>query len=155
MRRNCKPVSGRDLFLQFFNVAVLKFHNEPALRADHMIMMAFVDDVVVVRLSAEMPLLSNAGITEQVERPVKGGQSDVRFVAAQCAVQLFRRHVLFLKKRIQNDLALFCHLEAMLGQVVPEARPFLRMFHSKKRVRRVVSTISEFTSQARSRGTGA
>ena len=132
MRRNRKPVFCRDLFLQFFNVAVLKFHNEAALRADHMIVMAFVDDVVVVCLSAEVPLLRNAGITEQVERPVKGGQSDVRFVAAQCAIQLFRRHVLFFKKRIQDDLALFCHLEAMLGQVVPQTRPFLRMFHSKK-----------------------
>ena len=132
MRRNRKPVSGRDLFLQFFDVAVLKFDNEPALRADHMIMMAFVDDVVVVRLRAEVPLLRNAGITEQVERPVKGGQADVRFVAAQGAVQFFRRHVLFLKKRIQDDLALFCHLEAMLGQVIPQARPFLRMFHWKR-----------------------
>jgi len=132
MRRNRKPVSGGDLFLQFFNVAIFKFDNEPALRADHMIMMAFVGDVVVVRLRAEVTLLRNAGITEQVERPVQGGQADVRFVAAQCAVQRFRRHVLFLKKRIQDDFALFCHLEAMLGQVVLQARPFLRMFHWKR-----------------------
>ena len=132
MRRNRKPVSGRDLFLQFFNVAVFKFDNEPALRADHMIMMAFVNDVVVVRLRAEVPLLRNAGITEQVERPVKGGQADVRFVAAKCAVQFLRRHVLFLKKRIQDDLALLRHLQAMLGQVVLQARPFLRMFHPQR-----------------------
>ena len=118
MRRDRKPMSGRDLFLQLFNVAVLKFDNEPALRADHMIMVAFVDDIVIVRLRAEVPLLRNAGITEQVERPVNGGQPDVRFVAAQCAVQFFRRHVLFLKKRVQDDFSLLRHLQAVLGQVI-------------------------------------
>ena len=61
MGRDGETVPRRDLILQVFDVAVLEFDDHAALGADHVVVMALVDDVVVVGLRAEVPLLGDAG----------------------------------------------------------------------------------------------
>lgn len=61
-----EAVTGSDFFLQFFNFAIFEFNNLPAARADQVIVMTLVGDIVVLSLRAEMPCLRDAGVTKQV-----------------------------------------------------------------------------------------
>jgi hypothetical protein len=62
VRGDREAVLGRDLLLQMFNVTVLKLRDCSALRANHVVVMALIHDVVVVGLRAEVAFLGNAGI---------------------------------------------------------------------------------------------
>src|SRR3989449_1137136 len=73
------------------DVAVLELDDRPAVGADHVVVVALVDHVVVMRLRAKVPLLSDAGFAQQIQGPVDGRQADVRFVAAQHPVELLDR----------------------------------------------------------------
>ena len=45
-----KAIAGGDFLLQFFDLAIFKFHDLAAPRADEVIMMPFVGDIVVLGL---------------------------------------------------------------------------------------------------------
>ena len=60
MGRDGEAVPRRDLVLQVFDVAVLELDDGAALGADHVVVMAFIDDVVVMGLRAEVPFLGDA-----------------------------------------------------------------------------------------------
>ena len=98
MRLDDEAVPGRDLLLQPLDVAVLELHDLPAGGADQMIMMALVRDVIVLRLTTEMSRLRQAGVTEEIQRPVNGRQADVRVFFGQQTVHLLGRDVLVLQE---------------------------------------------------------
>lgn len=70
-----KPVAGSHFFLQSFDVAVFELDNFPAVGTDEVVVMPFMGNIVVLRLSAEVSRLRQAGITKQVERAVNRRQA--------------------------------------------------------------------------------
>lgn len=128
MSFNDEAVPGRDFFLESFNVAVFKLHDLPAFRADQMIVVALVRDVVVLGLRPEVSSLRQACLTEEVERPVNGRQAQVRIFACELVVQFFRRDVLLLEERIQDQFTLAGVLELVFPQMLFQQRHFFLMF---------------------------
>ena len=61
---NGEPVPTGHFFLQAFNVAVFELHNFATAGANQMIMVAFMGNVVILRLSAEVTGLGQAGLAE-------------------------------------------------------------------------------------------
>lgn len=123
-----KAVPGRYLFLQPFNVAVFEFHDLPAFCADQMIVVAFVRDVVVLGLRPEVSSLRQAGLTEEIERPVNGRQAQVRIFPRELVVQFFRCDVFLFQKRFQDQFPLAGVLQLVFPQVFFQQRCFSLMF---------------------------
>lgn len=65
-----KSVSGGHFFLKPLNFFVFKFHDFFTAGADEVIVVAFVRDVIVFRLRAEVSGLCEARVAEQIERSV-------------------------------------------------------------------------------------
>ena len=128
MGLNAEPVLGRDFLLQPFDIVVLEFHDLAAGRADEVVVMAFVRDIVVLRLRAEMAGLRQPGFAKQIQRPVDGGQPDVGIFLGEEAVHLLGRDVLHSEKDVEDLLALPGELELMFRQVVFEDPDFFRVF---------------------------
>ena len=97
---NGESVSVGDQFLEAFDFLVLKFHDLSAARADQMVMVALVRDVVVLRLRAEMARLGQARLAEQIQRAINGRQSDMRVFLRQQTVHLLGGDVLVLEERL-------------------------------------------------------
>src|ERR1041385_1831509 len=72
---NGESVSGGHFFLKPLNFLILKFNDFLATGTDEVVVVSLVGDVVVFRLRAEMSGLSEAGIAEQIERPINGRES--------------------------------------------------------------------------------
>ena len=106
VRLNNKAVLRCDLFLQSFNLAILELHNGATAGTDEVVVMAFMGDVIVLRLGAEVTSLSNSGVTEQIQRPVNSSQAQVRVLFCKLVVHGFRRDVFLAKKGRQDQLAL-------------------------------------------------
>ena len=70
-----KAVPSGDFLLQLFNFTVLKLDDFSATRANEMIVMSLVSHVIILRLRTEMPRLCDAGVAEQVQRPIDRGQT--------------------------------------------------------------------------------
>lgn len=101
-----KPILRCDLLLQPFDLAILELHNGTAPRADEMIVMTFVGDVVVLRLGAEVSGLGNAGFAKQVQRTVDGGEAEMRILLRELMVHGFGRDVFLPEECRQDQLAL-------------------------------------------------
>ena len=101
-----KAVLSGDLFLQTFDLTILELYNGSTAGTDEVVMMALVGDVVVLRLSAEMPSLGNPGFAEQVQRAVDGSQSQVRVFFCELVIHCLRRDVLLPEKCSQDQFAL-------------------------------------------------
>jgi len=123
-----KAVSGGHLFLKTLDVAVLELHNLSAAGANEVIVVAFVRDVVVLRLSAEVPGLSQTRFAEEVQRAVNGRQSQVWIFASQLVVHRFSRDVLLLEKCVEDQFTLACELQLVLPEVLLQDPHFLGMF---------------------------
>lgn len=113
-----KSVPGGDLFLKPLNFLVFKFHDLFATGADEMIVMALVRDIVVLRLRAEVSSLCNAGVAEQIERPVDGREPKMRIGLRHLVIHGLRGDVLLLEEGAQNHLTLAGELELMFAQVL-------------------------------------
>jgi hypothetical protein len=122
-----KSVLGGDFFLEPLNFFVLKFHNLLAAGADKVIVVALVRDVVVLRLRAEVPGLCEAGIAEQIERPVDSRQPKMRIGLRQLVIHGLRGNVLLLEEGAQNQFTLAGELKLMLAQVLLQRPHFLDM----------------------------
>ncbi len=122
-----KSVLGGHFFLEPLNFLVFKFHDFLAAGADEVIVVALVRDVVVLRLRAEMPGLCEAGIAEQIERPVDCRESKMRIGLSQLVIHGFRGNVLLPEEGAQNQFTLAGELKLMLAQVVLQSRHFLYM----------------------------
>ena len=122
-----KSVPGGHFFLESLNFLVFKFHDLLAAGTDEVIVVALVRDVVVFRLRAEMPGLSEAGIAEQIEGPVDGRKSKMRIGLRQLVIHGFRGNVLLPEECVQNQFTLAGELELMLAQVLLQGLHLLHM----------------------------
>ena len=112
---NGKSVPGGHFLLEPLNFLVFKFHNLLAAGADEVIVVAFVRNVVVLRLRAEVPGLCEAGIAEQIERPVDCRESKMRIGLSQLVIHGLCGNVLLPEKGAQNHFTLAGELELMLA----------------------------------------
>ena len=124
-----KSVPGGHFFLEPLNFLVFKFHDLLATSADEVIVVALVRDVVVLRLRAEVPGLCEAGIAEQIERPVDCRESKMRIGLRQLVIHGLRGNVLLPEEGAQNHFTLAGELELMLAQVVLQGLHFLHMLN--------------------------
>jgi hypothetical protein len=122
-----KSVLGGHFFLEPLNFLVFKFHDLLTAGADEVIVVALVRDVVVLRLRAEVPGLREAGIAEQIERPVDGRESKVRVGLRQLMIHGFCGNMLLPEEGTQNQFTLAGELELMLAQVLLESFHFFHM----------------------------
>ena len=74
---NREAVSGGDLLLQAFNVAILELYNLAAVGANQMVMMPLVRNIIVLRLASEMPCLGKSGVAEEIHCPVNRSKTDM------------------------------------------------------------------------------
>ena len=63
---NREAISCCDFLLQFLDFTVFELNDFPASRADEVVVMAFVGDVIVLGLRPEVSGLGDAGIAEEV-----------------------------------------------------------------------------------------
>src|SRR5512132_2568596 len=98
MSLNHKTVFSGHFLLQSLDLTVLEFYNRPAAGTDKMVVMAFMGDVVVLRLGTEMPRLGNAGFAKQVQGTVDSGQSKVRIFFGELMIHRLCRDVFLPKK---------------------------------------------------------
>ncbi len=115
--RNGEAVPGGDFLLKLFDIAVFKFHDLAAVGADQMVVVAFVGDVVVLRLRAEMSGLRQTCFAKQVERTVDGGQPQVRVFLRQLVIHLFGGNVFLLEECVKNELALARALQLVFAEM--------------------------------------
>lgn len=123
-----KAVFCRDLFLESFDLTILKFYNGAATGTDKMVVMTFVRDVVVLRLGAEVPGLRNAGFAKEIQRAVDRGKTKMRVFLCELMIHGLGRHVFLSKKGRQDQLALAGQLQLMLGQVLAKHLHFFEGF---------------------------
>jgi hypothetical protein len=89
---------------------------------------AFVRNVVVLCLSAEVPGLSQPCFAEEVERAVNGRESKVRVFASQLVVHFFSCDVLLLEKCIEDQFTLACEFQLVPPEVLLQDSHFFGMF---------------------------
>lgn len=77
MGLNGKAVFSGHGFLQFFDLAVVKFYYFPAPGTNQMVMVAFVDHIVELGLGSEMTFLRQVGVAKEFEGPVDRGEANV------------------------------------------------------------------------------
>ena len=133
MGGNGEAVPGGDFFLEFFDLAVFKFHDLAAVGANQMVVMAFMGNVVVLRLGAEMAGLCQPGFAKEIERAVDGGESQMRIFFGQLVVHLFGGDVFLLKERIEDEFTLASELELVLAEVRFQRLHLFRMFRHRVR----------------------
>ncbi len=125
-----ESVLGGHFFLEPLNFHVFKFHDPLAVGADEVIVVALMRDVIVLRLRAEVPGLCEAGIAEQIKRPVDCRESKVRIRLSQLMVHGFRGNVLLPEEGAQNQFPLAGELKLMLTQMLLQGPPFLSHAYS-------------------------
>ena len=124
---NGKSVPGGHFLLEPLNFLVFKFHNLLAAGADEVIVVALVRDVVVFGLRAEVPGLCEAGLAEQIERPVDGREPQMWVGLRQLMIHGFRGNMLLPEERVQNHFTLAGEFEMMLTQVLFQGLHFFHM----------------------------
>jgi hypothetical protein len=122
-----EAVSGGHLFLKAFDVAVFELHNFSAVGADEVIVVAFMGDVVVLGLCAEVPGLCQAGFAKEIKRAVDRRQPQMRIFFRQLVIHLLRGDVLLLEKGIKNQLALAGAFQLMFPKMLFQSRNFFLM----------------------------
>ena len=122
-----ESVPGGDFFLKPLNFLIFKFHDLFAAGADEVIVVAFVRDVVVLRLRAEVPSLCEAGVAEQIEGPVDGREPKMRIRLRQLVIHRLRGNVFLPEEGIQNQFTLARELELVFAQVLLQGLHFLYM----------------------------
>jgi hypothetical protein len=95
-----EAISAGDFFLKPFDVFILEFHDLPAGGADEVIVMPLVGHVIVLRLRAEVASLGQSYFAKEIERPVNGGETDMRVLFRELSIHLFRGDVLILQKHV-------------------------------------------------------
>lgn len=123
-----EAVAGGHLFLKAFDVAVFELHDLSTVRADEVIVVAFMRDVVVLGLRAEVPRLRQAGFAKEIERAINRGQSQVRIFSSQLVVEIFCGDMFLFEKGVKNQLPLAGVLELMFSKVFFQGVHFFGVF---------------------------
>ena len=113
-----KAVAGGHFFLKFLDLAVFKLHDLSAVGADQVVVMAFVGDIVVLGLGAEVPGLRQARFAKEVERAVDRCEAQVRIFFGQLVIHLFRGDVFLLEESIEDELTLTRDLKLVFGEML-------------------------------------
>jgi len=122
-----EAVASGDFLLKTFNVAVFKLHDLSAVCADEMVVMAFMGDIVVLGLRAEVPGLCQAGFAKEIERAVDRCQPQMWIFLRQLVIHLLSGDVLLLEKGIKNQLALAGAFQLMFPEMLFQSRNFFLM----------------------------
>jgi hypothetical protein len=122
-----KSMQGSHFLLESLDFLVFKLHDLLAASADEVIMVALVRNVVVLRLRTEVPGLCEAGIAEQIERPVDCRESEVRIGLSQLVIHGLRGNVFLPEEDAENQFTLAREFELMLAQMFFQGLHFLHM----------------------------
>lgn len=122
-----EAVASGDFLLKTFNVAVFKLHDLSAVCADEMVVMAFMGDIVVLGLRAEVPGLCQAGLAKEIECAVDRCQPQMRIFFRQLVIHRLSGDVLLLEKGIKNQLALAGAFQLMFPEMLFQSRNFFLM----------------------------
>ncbi len=123
-----KAVAGGDFLLKPLDVTIFELHDLSAVGADEVVVVAFVRDIVVLGLRAEMPGLRQAGFTKEIERAVDRRQTQMRIFSRQLMVHFFSGDVFLLQECVEDQLALAGEFQLMFPQVFLQHRHFFCMF---------------------------
>ncbi len=123
-----EAVFCRDLFLQPLDFAVLEFDDRAAAGADEMVVMAFMGDVVVLRLGAEVASLGDSSFAKEVQRAIDRRETQMGILLGELMIHRLGRHVLLPKERRENQLPLAGQFQLMLGQVLAKHVHFFEVF---------------------------
>lgn len=95
-----EAISAGDLFLKSFDIFILELHDLPAGGADEVIVVPLVRHIIVLGLGAEMAGLGQSYFTEEIERSVNSGETDMRIFFCELSIHLLCGDVLILQKHI-------------------------------------------------------
>ena len=95
-----KSIPGGYFFLEPLNFFIFELHDLLAAGADEVIVVAFVRHIVVFRLRAEVPGLGEAGIAEQIERPVDSREAKMRVGLGQLMIHGLSGNVFLPKEGV-------------------------------------------------------
>lgn len=123
-----KPVAGCHFLLQLLDFAVFELDDLSAARADEVVVVPFVRDVVVLGLRTEMPGLSEACFAEEVQGAVDRGQSEVWVGLGELMVHGFGGDMFLAEKGAQNEFSLLGEFQLMFGEMLFEHIHFLYVF---------------------------
>ncbi|CAE6692029.1 hypothetical protein NSPZN2_10268 [Nitrospira defluvii] len=123
-----KAVFCRDLLLQPLDLAVLKLDDRATAGADEMVVMAFMGDVVVLRLGAEVASLGNPSLAKEVQRAVDRREPQMRIFLRKLMIHCLGRHVLLSKERRQDQFSLASQFQLMLRQMLTKHVHFFKAF---------------------------
>jgi hypothetical protein len=123
-----EAVAGGYFLLQAFDVAVFELHDLSAVGANEVVVVAFMGDIIVLSLRAEVSCLRQAGFAKEIERAVDRRQPQMRIFSRELVVQLFRGDMLLLEKGIKNQLALAGAFQLMLPEMLFQGFYFFLMF---------------------------
>ncbi len=123
-----EAVSSCDFLLKALDIAVFEFHDFPAPGADEVIVVAFVRHVVILRLGAKMPGLSETCFAKQVQCAINGRQSQMRIFAGQLVIHLLSRDVFLFQECIEDQFTLARKFQLVFSEVFLEDSHFFDMF---------------------------
>ena len=130
---NGETVPGRDFLLEFFDLAVFKFHDLAAVGANQVVVMALVGSIVILRLRAEMPGLRQTGFAKEVERAVDGCEPQMRVFFRQLVVHRFGSDVFLLEESVEDELTLARVLQLVFAEVRFQRFHLFHMFRHRVR----------------------
>ena len=114
-----EPEPARGRILQLLDLVVLELDDEAAAVADQMVVVGPPFGDLVQRLTGtEVARRRDAGLLEQLDRPVDRRQADARMLAPRRRQQILQRDVpRRTQKRVDDRLALLRRLEPLALQV--------------------------------------
>lgn len=101
-----EAVFRRHLLLQPLDFAILELDNRAAARADEVVVMAFMGDIVVLRLGAEVASLRDPCLAEEVQRAIDRREPEVGIFFGELMIHRLRRDVLLSEERREDQFSL-------------------------------------------------
>ena len=98
VRSNRESIFSRHFFLKVLDLTILEFDDFVADRADQMVMMPFVRDVIELGLGSKVLFLRQAGLAQEFQRAVHGRQADMRVFFGEQPVHLLSGHMFHFEK---------------------------------------------------------
>jgi hypothetical protein len=117
VERDPKIVLTGHVFLELLDLKVLELDDPPAVGADQMIVVRFPGDIVVDGFAlAEVPLLGEFPLAQQLEGPIHGDDADRGILLGDLVVEIFDRNVVLVQKELSDQLALMRQLQSVFAQ---------------------------------------
>lgn len=101
-----KAISAGDLFLESFDVLILEFHDLATGRANEVIVMSLMRDVIVLGLRPEVTSLGQTHLAKEIQRPIDRGETNMGIFFGELTIHLLGGDVFILQEHVENMLAL-------------------------------------------------